>query len=526
MIKINQIKTDINVTEDVLETKIRKFLKINVNTEMHYTILHKSLDARKKNCLMYIYSVAVELPGMNEKEVIKKINSKDIMLIDIQGYKFPAVSRKNKKITIAGLGPAGLFAGLFLARAGFKPEIFERGSSVHERTGIVNVFWETGKLDTSTNVQFGEGGAGTFSDGKLNSAIKEKNGRIRKVLETFVEFGAPENILYDAKPHVGTDVLTGVVEGIRNEIIRLGGKVHFNSLVSDIHVSDGYIKAIRINDEYDVETDTLILAPGHSARDTFVMLRDRGVPMERKPFAVGMRIEHPQSLIDGYVYGKSDRGGFPAGEYKVTATAENGRGVYSFCMCPGGYVVNASSEEGMLCVNGMSYSGRNGSNSNSAIIVTVGADDFSGKDVLSGVEFQRKLERLAYRAGGGNVPCQLNEDFVRGIKSVSAGSVVPEIKGKYSFADLREVIPEVISKSVIDGMKSFDKIIQGFNMPDAVFSGVESRTSSPVRILRNERLESTGIKGIYPCGEGAGYAGGITSAAVDGIKTAEAAAMA
>ena len=528
MIKINQIKVNISSDDKALENKIRKLLRLDKNITMNYKILRRSIDARKKDNLMYIYSVEVKLPGMNEASLVKKLNNKDIMLTNEEEYIFPETKETDskKKVVIAGLGPSGLFAGLFLARAGYLPEIFERGASVHERTKIVNAFWETGELDVSTNVQFGEGGAGTFSDGKLNSVIKEKAGRIRKVLETLVEFGAPEDILYNSKPHVGTDILSLIVSRIREEIIRLGGIVHFNSCVSDIHIENNRIKAVRINDEHDVETDVLILAPGHSARDTFEMLLSKDVPMEQKAFAVGMRVEHPQSLINRYMYGTDDNGSLPVADYKVTAQADNGRGVYSFCMCPGGYVVNASSEKEMLCVNGMSYSKRDGVNANSAIVVTVNPEDFGSNEILAGMKFQRGLEKAAYKAGNGKVPYQLNEDFVKGNKSISYGKVAPQIKGCHTGGNLREVLPEIISQSVIDGMKSFDKIIQGFNMPEAVFSGVESRTSSPVRILRNDFLESPKIRGLYPCGEGAGYAGGITSAAVDGIKVAEAVATA
>ena len=387
------------------------------------------------------------------------------------------------------------------------------------------LFFETGVLDTETNIQFGEGGAGTFSDGKLNSVIKEKDGRIRKVLETFVEFGANPEILYVNKPHVGTDVLSVVVSNIRNEIIRLGGTVNFNSKVTDIYIDTGKITGIRVNDEYDEEFNAVVLAPGHSARDTFEMLLKKGIEMEKKSFAVGMRIEHNQSLINNFAYGRDDNGSLPVADYKVTAKAGNNRGVYSFCMCPGGYVVNASSEKNMTCVNGMSYSKRDGKNANSAIVVTVNPEDFGENGVLSGMYFQRQLEHNAYLQGKGSVPYQLNEDFIKGKATSGYGSVKPQILGKKTGADLREVFPEFICESIIDGMKSFDKIIHGFNMGDAVFSGVESRTSSPVRIIRNEMFESISVKGLYPCGEGAGYAGGITSAAVDGIKVAEAVAL-
>lgn len=529
MIRINQIKLNINETmhdgleEKNLNKKIRRLLKLKDNVSFEFEIVKKSVDARKKEQLMYIYSVNVTVKNTGEKEIIKKLHDNNIMLINEEKYVFPQVNSDiNKRIIIVGSGPAGLFCGLFLARAGFKPVIFERGANVHERTAIVNAFWETGELNVDTNVQFGEGGAGTFSDGKLNTVVKEKAGRIRKVLETFVEFGAPKAILYDAKPHVGTDILQNVVYNIRNEIEKLGGRVYFNSKMTDFYVSNGRIRGIQVNNSDEYECDSLVLALGHSARDTFELLRNKGLAMETKAFAVGMRIEHPQSLINNFAYGRDAAEPLLVPSYKVTAKAENGRGVYSFCMCPGGYVVNASSEQGRTCVNGMSYSKRDGVNANSAIIVTISPEDYYENDALDGMKFQRGLEEKAFNIGKGAVPYQLNDDFCTGKSSVSYGSVVPQIKGKCTPGNLREIFPEFLCESVIDGMKSFDKMVKGFNMPDAVFSGVESRTSSPVRMTRNENMQSVTAKGIYPCGEGAGYAGGITSAAVDGIKTAEA----
>lgn len=524
MIRINQIKLNIAQPEAALEGRIRKLLRLK-SEEFSYEIVKKSLDARHKDNLIYVYSVEVSCSGVDELKKVREVNDKNIMYTDAAKYDFPEISLgKDKRIVIVGSGPAGLFCGLFLARAGYKPVIYERGASVEERSRTVKAFWENGELDLNTNVQFGEGGAGTFSDGKLNTAVKEKAGRIRKVLETFVEFGAPREIIYINKPHIGTDILEKVVYNIRREIESLGGKVFFNSRLTGISVKDGAVHGLCVNGSETVSCDRLVLAIGHSARDTFCMLKDTGLPMEPKAFAVGMRVEHPQSLINLYAYGTPESGLLPAADYKLTARAQNGRGVYSFCMCPGGYVVNASSETGHTCVNGMSYSGRSGVNANSAIVVTVGPEDFGYGGVLGGMEFQRKLEAAAYREGKGAVPVQLNEDFTAGRESVSLGKITPQIKGRYAFGNLREVLPEFICESVIDGMKYFGKIINGFDMPDAVFAGVESRTSSPVRMLRGDNLQSTGINGIYPCGEGAGYAGGITSAAVDGIKTAEAVA--
>lgn len=524
MIRINQLKLHIGQDEKLLEDKIRRALRLKPSVKFTYEIVRKSIDARHKDRLMNIFSVNVTLKSINEEELVKKVADNNIMLTDSVSYSFPMPKfPKSSEIVIAGSGPAGLFCGLFLARAGYRPTIFERGASIHERTGIVNSFWETGVLNTETNVQFGEGGAGTFSDGKLNTVIKEKYGRIRKVLETFVEFGAPKEILFSNKPHIGTDILETVVYRIRKEIERLGGKVLFNSKITDINIVNGSIEGVRINNETEYPCNRLVLAIGHSARDTFEMLLARSLPMEPKAFAVGMRLEHPQKLINEYMYGTdTDISKLPVADYKVTAKALTGHGVYSFCMCPGGYVVNASSEAGRTCTNGMSYSGRDGKNANSAIIVTVNPEDFNDNSTLGGMHFQRKLEESAYRLGNGAVVYQLNEDFCANRPSIGYGSLKPAVKGQIKPSNLRETLPEFVCESVIDGMKSFDKIIKGFNMPDAVFSGVESRTSSPIRMLRKDNLESTGIKGIYPCGEGAGYAGGITSAAVDGIKVAEA----
>ena len=522
MIRLNQVKLPLNYNEADLEDKIIKLLKLTSKDLVKVLVVKRSIDARKKEDIHYSLSVDVITDLPDEKKIVSKLKNKDIFLSEPVLYHFPSANlHKEQHIAVIGSGPAGLFCSLFLCRAGLAVDLYERGHCVEERTKAVQLFWNGGILDPNTNVQFGEGGAGTFSDGKLNTGIKDKTGRIRKVLETFVEFGADPSILYENKPHIGTDVLAKVVTAMREEILRLGGRIHFDSCVTDFILQNGRICGLEINHEKEVAADLVVLAIGHSARDTFSCLQKHEVPMEAKAFAVGCRLEHDQHLIDRNAYGTLTQP-LPAADYKVTARARNGRGVFSFCMCPGGYVVNASSEPGMICVNGMSYSGRNGNNANSAIVVTVEPSDFGSSDVLGGMEFQRRLERAAYRVGDGLIPFQRNEDFKKGMPTREIGKLIPQFKGEGRPADLREVLPEFVAESIVDGMISFDKMIKGFDDPEAVFSGIESRTSSPVRILRNEKLESEGVIGLYPCGEGAGYAGGITSAAVDGIKVAEA----
>lgn len=395
---------------------------------------------------------------------------------------------------------------------------------MEERKSAVERFWRTGVLDTESNVQFGEGGAGTFSDGKLNTLVKDNAGRSRKVLEIFTEAGASPDILIEHKPHIGTDVLETVVKNIRQEIVRLGGEIRFHSRVTDLEIRNQRICSVTVNGTGRIPAELVVLAVGHSARDTFARLKELAVPMQPKPFAVGVRVEHPQDMINLAQYGAEAAGKLPAADYKVTASVSTGHSVYSFCMCPGGYVVNASSEREAIAVNGMSYQARDGSNANSAIVVTVTPDDFGSVDILGGVEFQRRLEHAAFRAGEGRIPVQLLKDFREAVPSRNLGDIVPSIKGEWKFADLREVFPEVLSRSILEAMPVFANKIPGFARPDSILSGVESRTSSPVRILRNSSYESE-IQGLYPCGEGAGYAGGITSAAMDGIKTAEAVAQ-
>lgn len=530
MLRIQQLKLPVQHTTKQLHDKIIKTLRIRPDELIRYEIIRQSLDARGGE-LKYVYMVDAEVK--REPTVLKKCPGQVTKAVRTW-YQFPKPGEKRlaHRPVIIGTGPAGLFCGLMLARAGYAPILLERGQCAREREKTVEAFWKLGVLDVSSNVQFGEGGAGTFSDGKLNTLVKDPAGRNRKVLELFVEAGAPEEILYVNKPHLGTDMLIGIVSHMREEIIRLGGEVRFGCQATDLKIEGGCIRAVVVQRKSGqqtddalrteiLEADQVVLAIGHSARDTFAMLKDHQVPMQAKSFAVGVRMEHPQEMMNISQYGKDYPSCLPAAAYKVTRQTGGGRGVYSFCMCPGGYVVNASSEEGRLAVNGMSYQARDSRNANSAMIVTVTPEDFGSSDVLAGVEFQRKLERAAFRLGNGNIPVQLFGDFCRNTASAVLGEVEPCMKGKYELSNVREIFPKELSAALEEGIRGCDALIHGFSRADAVLSGVESRTSSPVRILRNEDFESD-IRGLYPCGEGAGYAGGITSAAMDGLKIAEA----
>ena len=527
MIRVQQLKLPVGHTREELEQALFRELGIPGKNVRSWSIQKQSLDARKRP-ISYVYTLDAEVSG--EEQVLKKRNRGKLSREEKKNYRFPGpgnVPLKHPPV-IAGSGPAGLFCGLMLARAGYRPILLERGETAKRRKETVEHFWKTGEVEKNANVQFGEGGAGTFSDGKLNTLVKDPAGRNRLVLETFVEAGAPEEILYQNKPHLGTDLLIEIVENIRREILSLGGQVWFQSCMTEILVEHGRVRGVQVcqkeeNKEREIflETEALVLAVGHSARDTFAMLERLKVPMEPKAFAVGVRIEHPQRMINRSQYGTDYPRELPAAAYKLTRKVSLDRGVYSFCMCPGGYVVNASSEEGRLAVNGMSYQARDGHNANSAMIVTVRPEDFGGGGVLSGVSFQRSLEKAAFRAGGGCIPVQLLSDFCQGVNSRILGEVEPCMKGAWSFGDVRGIFPEHLAEALKEGILGCGKILPGFDRGDAVLSGVESRTSSPVRILRNAEMESS-ISGLYPCGEGAGYAGGITSAAMDGVRAAEA----
>ena len=531
MIQISQIKLEIPHTQEKLEDKILKLLRIRAQDMISFQILKKSLDARKKPILYYVYTVDVET--RNEREVKKRLKNQKNFLFhtkkDNYTFQISGQTPLLQRPVIIGTGPAGLFCGYHLARMGYKPVLLERGAGVEERIQDVEAFWNGGKLNPNSNVQFGEGGAGTFSDGKLNTLVNDRFGRNQEVLRIFVKHGAPEHILYESKPHIGTDILSKVVKNMRNAIISMGGEVRFHNLVTDFlyeeNEAERHLKSLEImdlkkNETYNLETRIAVLAIGHSARDTFETLYSHQFLMEAKSFAVGVRMEHPQKMIDNSQYGKGHPKNLPAAPYKLAVNLENGRGVYTFCMCPGGYVVNASSEENRLAVNGMSYSGRDGKNANTAVIVTVTPEDFGSQHVLAGLEFQRKLEENAYREGKGLIPVQLFGDFKKNIISKGPGEILPQLKGAYCWGNVRNIFPESIANALEEGIQKFDSKIKGYAREDALLSGVESRTSSPVRILRDESLQSN-VRGIYPCGEGAGYAGGITSAAMDGLKVAE-----
>ena len=524
MIKITQLKLPVGHKQEELEKKVSSMLKISPEKIRKIEIFKRSLDARKKP-LMYNYQVGVFTEG--EEKLVKKLKNKDVTMGSLVEYKFPKSGEEKLKHppVIIGAGPAGLFCAYLLAKAGYEPIVLERGQSVEERKAMVDHFWETGELNPQSNVQFGEGGAGTFSDGKLNTLVKDQFGRSRFVLKTFVQFGATDDILYENKPHIGTDILIDVVRNLRNEIIRLGGLIRFNSQVTDIRLKDGQVKAVEVNHGEWIDTDCLVVAIGHSARDTFEMLWKRQIPMRSKSFAVGVRMEHPQKLINENQYGKDYDGSLPAAAYKLTRKVAEERGVYSFCMCPGGYVVNASSEEGMTAVNGMSYHARAGENANSAMIISVRPEDFGSDGPLAGVEFQRQLERAAYREGQGKIPVQLFGDFCKNKVSKSLGDITPCTKGQWTFGNVRSIFPENLARGLEEGILGCENLIPGFAREDALVLGVESRTSSPVRMEREDKTLESAVSGLYPCGEGAGYAGGIMSAAMDGIKVAEAIAL-
>ena len=521
-IRINNLILDINEPVEELKYKAAKKLRIGEAEIKELRIIKESIDARKKTSIKFNY--CVEIDAVREESIMRRIKDRDIVLEGITEEKgFPMGEAKllNRPIVV-GTGPAGLFAALKLAREGYSPLVIERGEAVEERSKTVADFWSGKELNPDSNVQFGEGGAGTFSDGKLTTRIKDK--RCGYILRAMVDAGAPKEIIYMGKPHVGTDILKGVVAALRNEIISLGGEVRFTSRLEKINKKDGRLHSVIVNGE-EIPCEVLILAIGHSSRDTYEMLYKEGIFLEEKAFAIGLRIEHPQELIDRAQYGSF--AGHPrlkAADYRLTYTSPTfNRGVYSFCMCPGGVVVAAASEKNTVVSNGMSYHAREEENANSAIVVTVSSGDFPGNSPLRGMEFQRHYEALAYKLGGEDysAPVQLLGDFLEDKTGSKLLNVNPSYKPGYRFTNLNDLLPSYVTGAMKEAFKDFDRKIKGFGDYGAVLTGIETRTSAPVRITRNEALESISISGLYPCGEGAGYAGGIISAAVDGLKVAE-----
>ncbi len=521
MIQIGNLSLPVGGDPAQLQKKAARALGVKPGALGELTVVRQSIDARNKADVRWIYTVETQLP--QEERLLERAPGRNIKLVRHLPYQFPEVKRRSPlPPVVVGMGPAGLFAALFLARNGLAPIVLERGRPVEQRSRDVERFWTTGQLDTTSNVQFGEGGAGTFSDGKLTTGTHDP--RIAAVMDALVEAGAPEDVKYSHKPHIGTDVLREVVKTIRQELIRLGCDVRFeNRLVGLEHTGD-QLTALQVEGpqgEYTLPCDSVILAPGHSARDTFRMLQQTGVPMEKKNFAVGVRIEHDQQAVSRQQYGPAFTQ-LPPSDYKLACHLPSGRSAYTFCVCPGGQVVAAASEEGRLVTNGMSGRARDGKNINGGFLVGVGPEDFPG-DVLAGMRFQEHWEQAAYELGGGGyrAPAQRVEDFLKGQPSCGAGAVAPTYRPGVTWTQLDRTLPDYVVATLREALPLLDRKLHGFSASDGVLTGIESRSSSPVRILRDERGQST-LRGLYPCGEGAGYAGGIVSAAVDGIRMAEA----
>ncbi len=517
MIRIRDISLPAQHNSNQLLFEAARQLKISASKIRKLTLVRRSIDARKKPDIRVIYTVDVAVDG-GEKRILKASGCRKASIPELSFYRAPKCAPREERPVVIGFGPAGMFAALVLALAGQKPLVLERGEDAATRNEKVERFFATGILDPGSNVQFGEGGAGTFSDGKLNTGVN--NPRIGWILEQFVKAGAREDILYDAKPHIGTDVLLQVVQNLRHRIISLGGEVRFNAQVTDLELEEGRLTGLRLADGEVIPCKQAILAIGHSARDTFQMLHKTGVPMEPKPFAMGVRIEHKQSAIDRSQYG-AESAALPAADYKLVEHLDDST-VYTFCMCPGGFVVAAASQEGGVVTNGMSYADRDGENANAALLVTVNPEIFPDKSVLGGMLWQRELEQRAYSLTGSyRAPAQRVGDFLAGRASTGPGEVEPTYRPGVAWCDLRDVLPKHITSALKEALPRLDGKLKGFAHPDAVLTAPETRSSCPVRILRDSSRQSQ-IRGLYPAGEGAGYAGGIMSAAIDGMMSAEA----
>lgn len=517
MIRIHQIYLSLSEDRSVLKEKCAKKLSIPISDIQALRIYRESIDARKHE-VRFSYTIDLEV-----RDEVRLLRKKGVEQAPDLSYQIPICGSEkgSGKVIVVGFGPAGMFSALLLAQMGYQPLVLERGEDVDTRVKKVEDFWKHGALDVNSNVQFGEGGAGTFSDGKLTTRSKDL--RSRKVLEELVRFGAPKEILYQAHPHVGTDLLRGIVKNIRKEIIRLGGELRFSSPMEELELVNGSITSVMSKGER-IACKALILAIGHSARDTFELLHTHQVYLEQKSFAVGVRIEHPQTLINQAQYKEfANHPKLKAAEYRLTHTSSNGRGVYTFCMCPGGSVVASASEEGGIVINGMSEHARDRENANSALLVQVHPKDV-GSHLLDGIEFQRSLEKAAFHAGGDtyHAPAQLVQDYINDIPSQKIGSVTPSYQPAVHLCNLREVLPDFVNEALLEALPAFDRKLHGFMMKDAVMTGVETRSSSPIRIVRDSStLISENVNNLYPCGEGAGYAGGIVSAAIDGLRCAE-----
>lgn len=526
MIKINEIKLPLDSDEGALRRAAAKALRCSEEKIKSLAITKKAVDSRKKDNVFFVYNVRVETDS-DEKSLVAHAKNPKVEIGVPYRYEMPPVRRTSTlRPVVVGFGPAGFFCALILARAGLKPLVIERGADVDTRTSDVNGFWTSKKLNPESNVQFGEGGAGTFSDGKLTTGIKDS--LCNKVVEELIFHGAPPEIGYSATPHIGTDKLGEVVKSFRKEIISLGGEICFGRKLTDLIVANGVIQGISCRNAdgsvEDIETDTLLLCIGHSARDTVEMLYKRGVNIIQKPFSVGVRIEHPREMIDKAQYGSfAGHPALGAANYKLACHPDHGRGAYTFCMCPGGTVVAAASEEGCVVVNGMSEYARNGENSNSALLVGIEPENFGSDHPLAGIELQRKIEKTAFELGGGDysAPCQTIGDFLNNIPSAKLSFVKPTCATGVVPSDIRKVLPEKVCETMAQAIVKMDRSLNGFALPDGVLTAPETRSSAPVRILRDE-LYQANIRGLYPCGEGAGYAGGIVSAAVDGIRCAHA----